>query len=213
MIKIQYTASVSYGFPFYNSCDAGWFTSAEMSTKQFIHDFVKPDFTIIDAGANIGMYTVPFSKLATKGHVHAFEPTDIIEMLRGNLAHNSCADNVSLYNQPLGLKDGPRVDKIFKVWSQGITDDREHDFVTLDTFVQKIGKKIDLIKIDVDSYDYEVLLGGEKFLKEQSPLIIIELNYALEKRGHTVQQAKDYLNSIGYFQRHLFDGENYIFTK
>jgi FkbM family methyltransferase len=213
MISIQYTSEISYSFPSYNECDAGWFSSAEISTKKFIHSYVKPEFNIIDAGANIGMYTIPFSKLASKGTVYAFEPTDIVDMLEKNLAYNDCKENVILINRPLGKEDGLKLDKIFKVWSQGITDDREHDFITLNSFVEQIGKKIDLIKIDVDSYDYEVLLGGEKFLREQSPLIIIELNHALEKRGHTIQDAKNYLESIGYFEKEVFDGENYIFTK
>jgi FkbM family methyltransferase len=182
-----------------------------MMTKQFIHEFIKPHHVIIDAGANIGMYTVPFSKLAKK--VYAFEPTDIMEMLKINLSHNRCLDNVELFNQPLGSSDGQKHDKIFKVWSQGITDERVHDFITLDTFVNNIKEKIDLIKIDVDSYDYEVLIGGEKFLREQSPMIIIELNYALAKRGHTVDDARNFLISLGYNQQSIFDGENYIFSK
>jgi len=213
MITIQYTSEISYSFPSYNDCDADWFTSAEGSTKNFIHSYIKPEFNIIDAGANIGMYTVPFAKLAPKGTVYAFEPTDIVNMLDENLSYNSCKENVVLINQPLGKEDGRKLDRIFKVWSQGITDDREHDFITLDSFVEKIGKKIDLIKIDVDSYDYEVLLGGEKFLREQSPLIIVELCYALEKRGHSVQEAKDYLMSLGYVEKEIFDGENYVFIK
>jgi FkbM family methyltransferase len=213
MITIEYTPTISYQFPSYNLCDAGWFISSERSTKKFIHEHIKSDFNIIDAGANIGMYTVPFSKLATNGKVYAFEPTDIFDMLEKNLSYNGCTENVTLINRPLGKEDGRKLDKIFKVWSQGITDDREHDFITLNSFVEQVRTKIDLIKIDVDSYDYEVLLGGDKFLREQSPLIIIELNHALEKRGHTIQDARDYLESIGYVEKEIFDGENYIFTK
>ena len=213
MLTIHYKHGMVFDFPRYYGSDAGWFSSAERNTKQFLCDYIKPNFTIIDAGANIGMYTVPFAKLATQGKVYAFEPTDTIEMLKANLQYNSCTDNVVLCNQPLGQFDGKKQDIVFKVWSQNIVDNKEFDFITLDTFVTTNNLKVDLIKIDVDSYDYEVLLGGRKVLTEQNPLIIVELNHALGKRNHNVNEALVYMESIGYNLSQVLDGENYIFIK
>lgn len=72
---------------------------------------------------------------------------------------------------------------------------------------------VDLVKIDVDSYDYEVLLGGKQFLTEQNPLVVVELNHALGKRNHNVQEALDYMSSINYKLKFILDNENYIFSK
>jgi len=213
MITIHYKNGVVFNLPKYYASDAGWFTSAERNTKEFLCDYIKPNFTIIDAGANIGMYTVPFAKLAYEGKVYAFEPTDTIEMLKENLAYNSCESNVVLQTQPLGEKDEIKKDRVFKVWSQGIVDDKEFSFITLDTFVKTNQLKVDLIKIDVDSYDYEVLLGGRQFLTEQSPLVVVELNHALSKRNHHVQEALNYMESIGYKLKFILDNENYVFEK
>lgn len=163
MLSITYKDGLSFNFPRYYASDAGWFMSAEGNTKQFLCDYIKPNFTIIDAGANIGMYTIPFAKLAHQGKVFAFEPTDTVEMLKENLAYNNCASNVSIQLEPLGEKDEIKTDKIFKVWSQGIVDSKEFSFITLDTFVKSNNLTVDLVKIDVDSYDYEVLLGGKQF--------------------------------------------------
>jgi FkbM family methyltransferase len=212
MLKISYPIG-TFNFPAYYEQDAWWFDQAERTTKQFLCDYIKPSFTIIDAGANIGMYTVPFSKLATNGTVYAFEPTDTIEMLKANLQHNNCQDNVVFCSQPLGQFDGKKQDKVFKVWSQNIIDDKEFDFITLDTFVAQNNLKVDLLKIDVDSFDYEVLLGGNQFLKEQNPLVVVELNHALGKRGHNVQEALEYMVETGYDLKEVLDGENFVFTK
>lgn len=213
MLSITYKDGLSFNFPRYYTSDAGWFMSAEGNTKQFLCDYIKPNFTIIDAGANIGMYTVPFAKLAHQGKVFAFEPTDTVEMLKENLAYNNCASNVSIQLEPLGEKDEIKTDKIFKVWSQGIIDNKEFSFITLDTFVKTNNLTVDLVKIDVDSYDYEVLLGGKQFLTEQNPLVVVELNHALGKRNHTVQEALDYMSSINYKLKFVLDNENYIFSK
>ncbi len=213
MLSITYKDGLSFNFPRYYASDAGWFMSAEGNTKQFLCDYIKPNFTIIDAGANIGMYTVPFAKLAHQGKVFAFEPTDTVEMLKENLAYNNCASNVSIQLEPLGEKDEIKTDKIFKVWSQGIVDNKEFSFITLDTFVKSNNLTVDLVKIDVDSYDYEVLLGGKQFLTEQNPLVVVELNHALGKRNHNVQEALDYMSSINYKLKFILDNENYIFSK
>lgn len=213
MLSIAYKDGLSFNFPRYYASDAGWFMSAEGNTKQFLCDYIKPNFTIIDAGANIGMYTIPFAKLAHQGKVFAFEPTDTVEMLKENLAYNNCASNVSIQLEPLGEKDEIKTDKIFKVWSQGIVDNKEFSFITLDTFVKSNNLTVDLVKIDVDSYDYEVLLGGKQFLTEQNPLVVVELNHALGKRNHNVQEALDYMSSINYKLKFILDNENYIFSK
>lgn len=211
MIRITY-GSNSFDFPRYFHTDAGWYMSAEWNTKRFFESVIKEDFTIIDAGAQIGMYSVPFSKFAKNGTVYAFEPTDTVDLLRENLAYNNC-DNVLVQNIALSNRDGKFFDKIFKIWSQKVVDQKEFEFTTIDTFVSQKKLKIDLIKIDVDSYDYEVLLGCEKTLREQNPIVVVELNEALEKRGFKPEDAVNFMDSIGYYLKEILDGENFLFLK
>jgi len=73
--------------------------------------------------------------------------------------------------------------------------------------------KVDLLKIDVDSYDYEVLLGSEQTLRSQSPYIIVELNHALGKRGFNKEQGIEFLQSLGYKLQHHYDDDNFLFSK
>jgi len=196
----------------YYDFDRGWFLNAEVNTRNFVQNFVKPNFTIIDAGAQIGMYTILFSKLAYNGKVYAFEPTDTVDFLNFNLEQNNC-ENVEVLKVPLSDKVETKSDKIFKIWSKQIIDEQEYNFETIDNFVSSRNIKVDLLKIDVDSYDYEVLLGSEQTLRSQSPYIIVELNHALGKRGFNKEQGIEFLQSLGYKLQHHYDDDNFLFSK
>jgi FkbM family methyltransferase len=212
MLKIDYGTKYSIEFPHYFSHDVGWYQKAEKKTKEYFLDIIKPDHNIIDAGAQIGMYTVLFSKLAHKGNVFAFEPTETIELLRKNLDYNNC-NNVSLHDIPLSSKEENKIDKIYRIWSKNVIVEKEFSFTTIDSFINKNNLHIDLIKIDVDSYDYEVLLGSKNYLTKCNPIIVVELNHALNKRGYTVKHPIEFMNSIGYRVEHVLDNENYVFKK
>ena len=71
---------------------------------------------------------------------------------------------------------------------------------TLDTYIYR--EKIDnvrLVKIDVDGFEVEVVRGGLNFLKQQQPIIIMELApYTLDERGSSLEQLLKMLSSVGY---------------
>ena len=199
-------------FPRYYASDVVWYTVAEPQTKKFFHENMKDNFHIIDAGAQIGMYTAFFSKFLTNGRVYAFEPTDTISMLQENLKYNECTANVELFANALGNLDGKHKDKVFKIWSQGVIDEREFDFIKIDTFVKTRNLNIDMIKIDVDSYDYEVLLGMKETLVQQKPIVVVEVNdRSLSKRGYNSKHILNYMSSMNYEIKHILDDENYVF--
>ncbi|MBU1854161.1 MAG: FkbM family methyltransferase, partial [Nanoarchaeota archaeon] len=58
---------------------------------------------------------------------------------------------------------------------------------------------INLIKIDVDGFDMEVLLGASNVLDTFSPIVIIEcFNYALNQRGFSEEDIYNFMNSKDY---------------
>ena len=79
---------------------------AEQELQLFLR-LIKPGDIVIDAGANIGAFTVPFAKAAgERGHVHAFEPQKIInQRLNANVAINELY-NVDVYLAALGNETG-----------------------------------------------------------------------------------------------------------
>jgi len=196
---------------------ANYYPNCEMQTKKWFVQHVKEDWTIIDVGANIGYYTLLFSQLAPKGHVLAIEPTETFAMLMENVKHNQtkdqCGDNVDCWRCAMGAKSGKIEDGIFKVWGQA-PEFQEYTFVTIDDFIDRENlHHVDAIKIDVDSYDFEVLQGAESTLEHLNPYVMVELNHALGKRGQSAEDALKWLAARGYSDPEVYDGENYLLKR
>lgn len=133
----------------------------------------------VDVGGNIGLHTVRFAQLFKT--VHSFEPTTInFECLQKNTA---TLDNVVLH--PLGL--GNKAETVIIQLPADATNcgnfsivdfannteqtvDETIEIRTLDSFELAP----DLIKIDVQGFDYNVLLGAADTIKLHHPVIIIE---------------------------------------
>lgn len=191
---------------------AWYYLECELATKKWFVENVESDWCIIDCGANIGYYSILFARLAPEGHIYAIEPTNTIEHLKANLAfHNT--NNVSVHQFAMGMKSGRYEEKIFRIWGQP-AEHQEYDFITVDDFVSnnKIDR-LDCIKIDVDSFDFEVLQGAEKTLESFDPYIVVELNHALTVRGQTPAQALEWLVSRGYRKALVLDNENFILKR
>lgn len=134
---------------------------------------------VVDVGANIGLHTVRFTQLFET--VHSFEPTTInFECLRKN---TETLDNVVLH--PLGLGN-----KAETVTIQLPTDANNCGNFSIVDFANNTEQTVDetieirtldsfelapnLIKIDVQGFDYNVLLGATNTIKLHHPVIIIE---------------------------------------
>lgn len=189
-----------------------YYPYCELQTKRWFVDHVQPDWWIFDVGANIGYYTILFSQLAPQGRVFAFEPTATVEKLRANLAHNGVA-NADIHQVALGAVTGEQTDRIYRLWgSEG--DVGKFPFYRLDDFVERHAvDRIDCIKIDVDSFDFEVLLGAEKTLAKHDPMIVVELNHALAKRNQSAGEALAWLAGQGYDQAVVLDHDNFVLQR
>ena len=73
-------------------------------------------------------------------------------------------------------------------------DNDDFNVTTLDKFMEENFKedKIDLIKIDVEGFEYQVLSGAKKTLAKYNPVIIIE------SFANKFEQVNSLLNSYGY---------------
>lgn len=189
-----------------------YYPDCELETKKWFVENMKPDWHIIDCGANIGYYSILFARLAPEGHIYAIEPTNTIEHLKANLAfHNT--NNVSVHQFAMGMKSGRYEENIFRIWGQP-AECQEYDFITVDDFVADIRiDRLDCIKIDVDSFDFEVLQGAVKTLESLDPFIVVELNYALSVRGQSNAEALLWLREQGYKKALVLDNENYVLKK
>lgn len=176
----------------------------ESFTDELFKVYLRPGDVILDIGANVGYYTRLVSKLVgNTGKVYAFEPMPAaIRILKMNIED---LDNVILHEVAVSNKKG--FDK-FTVRVKGATsslgDDKNSAEVitvstnTIDNMLSGINK-IDMIKIDVEGYEYEVLEGAIETIRETKPLIYFEYidNYVAE-RGVTLEKFKSLLQPLGY---------------
>lgn len=186
----------------------GWCHNCELNHKKFWLDNAKPDWVVLDVGANIGIFSILLSRLCKK--VYAFEPIQgTLAKLRNNLQHNNCG-NVEIIEKAVSNKSGLHKDAIHSLWGHEVQVN-SFDFVSLDDWVKNEGITVDALKIDVDGYDYEVLLGAEAFLKEQKPIVVVEVNNALRTRNHEQSDVFSFMERIGYKRNTRLDCDNVLF--
>lgn len=164
----------------------------------------------MDIGANVGIYTSLFCQLAPEGFVWSFEPTETVEMLRQN-----CHAFRNLKIEPLavGKSSGKREDRVFRIWGRD-PETKPYVFTSVDDYVARQGlKRLDLIKVDVDSFDFEVLQGAEKTLAAFNPFLVVELNHALAQRHQSNCEALEWLALRGYTEALVLEYENFVLKK
>lgn len=182
----------------------------EQETVNLFRTIISQDWVTFDCGAKTGYFTLLFSELCEKGKVHSFEPTSTFNMLTENVNHYQL-DNVILNKKALGEKSGNIEDNIYRIWGQD-PEKQIYDFTTIDEYCTKNKiQKLDLIKVDVDSYDFELLKGAINTLKNLKPIITVELNHALHLRNSTPQEVIDWLTINEYELKHITNNENYTF--
>ncbi|NTB05218.1 class I SAM-dependent methyltransferase [Agrobacterium tumefaciens] len=190
----------------------GYYPYCEMQTKRWCVRNIGRDWRIFDVGGNIGYYSALFGRCAPDGFVVAFEPTETHRMLRHNLELNGIS-NVEVRQIAMGETEGNRRDAIFRVWGSP-AEVEEFPFSTVDAEMQRLEwDRLDLLKVDVDSFDLEVLKGSLQTLDKFNPWVLVELNHALAERKQSVSQALEWLASVGYHEALVMDGENFLLRR
>jgi FkbM family methyltransferase len=182
----------------------------EPQTRKWFLNELKETDVIFDVGAHIGLYTILFS-LKTN-NVTSFEPTETYEsLLIPNLRNNNIT-TPKLEKLALGSNSGVKKDKIFRIWGNP-AEELDYTFTTLDEYIIKNNVLPNVIKIDVDSFDYEVLLGGKEYLSSNNVTVCVEVSNALSHRGYNVDNIKNLMSDMGYKIINVLDGENVIYRK
>ena len=180
-----------------------------------IIDTIKNAKVILDIGANIGSTSLFYASINSKAKIIGFEPhLKTFKRAIENIELNNFK-NIELIN--IGLGEKKETVKLYEVnennpgMNRIITDDRNFPFSkininTLDFILEDLKiSKADFIKIDVEGFEYAVLLGGEKILKSK-PIMLIELdNNNLKENYHTSKQLIEFLIASGYSEFHRAD--------
>ncbi len=181
------------------------------SAREKLYGLMNSDITFFDVGANVGDISMHAAKfIGNKGEVHSFEP-DPKNFLRltTNLSLNSFS-NVIANNFGFGNKKEEvflaNVAKGNQGMNRIISDNSENidGFIvkikTLDSYVDiKNIIHIDLIKIDVEGFEHNVLLGGERVISSYHPTLFIEIdNNNLINQGSSAKSVISFLELKGY---------------
>ncbi len=148
--------------------------------------------TIIDIGANEGQFALKFSQLLPNAKIHSFEP---ISKCFNALKENTKGVNIEYHNMGVGDEYSEKKINVYKhspssslmemaelhedLFPHSIGHQEETIIVDrLDTiFKDKSLKQNILIKIDVQGYESNVIIGGRETLKK-AKLVIIEMGYS-----------------------------------
>lgn len=177
---------------------------------------VQPDSIVIDVGANIGFYTLNFAMRNVKsGRVIAFEPHQSnFQMLERNVKENNF-HHITLINKGLGKTAGQVSLENFGIENNGmirVTKCKEGadliNLVTLDEFMlQSDLKRMDLVKVDIEGYEMNFLLGAKRTLSAMKPILFLELSdNHLKYFGSSAIEVVKFLESLEYDIRKAEDG-------
>ena len=166
-----------------------------ISVKIMKEELEKGDI-VVDIGANIGYYALIEAKIiGSKGMVYAIEPSPRnFERLQRNVKLNDCS-NMALYQTAIGDRRGiehlnislhSNLNSVTINKNKKTIDRMEVNIITLDEFLK--GKQYpNLIRMDLEGYEYNVIKGMKNTLKDKKSLkLFIEFHPHLIDRKKTL---------------------------
>jgi len=186
---------------FWGGIHNGW---EKVSTDLWIQLCEDAD-VVFDIGANTGCFSLIAKTLRPDAKIYAFEPMEgILKKLRYNMELNHY--DVHVEPKALSNYDGKAtiyptsLDHVYSVTvnTNMFADQQVHKVTIptcrLDHFIEQHQiKKIDLMKIDVETHEPEVLEGMGKYLKEMRPNMLIEIQTS--EIGEKIEKL---IEGIGY---------------
>lgn len=165
---------------------------------------VHPGTSIVDVGANVGFFTLKFSKwVSDGGRVIAIEPEPANLDALNRAISRSKAANIDVIQAAAAEKEGelflslnPLNPADHRLAEQGVPVRA----ITIDGLLQSRGwPTVSLIKIDVQGAEPRTLAGAQETIFRFHPAIFIEIDdEALHAAGFSATPLIDSLRSYGY---------------
>jgi len=160
----------------------------EPEETRILSQILQKNMTVVDLGANIGYYTIMFSKIVgSKGHVLAVEASPYnYHALLNNITQNNCENVTALNNAVTDCSKEikllisnknygeSRIRSTVSTYnSNKFTEEITVQGLTLDEIISRYSLKPDLIKIDIEGAEYSALQGMKNTLSKSDEVIII----------------------------------------
>lgn len=230
VFSIYQTLNIKIFYPLVNKSKVKFFSKGQIAKGLFLHEFEKNELDafqslvnqgsiIIDAGANIGLYSIIGSKLVgDSGRIYSFEPSKTtFNLFKNNILLNQVT-NITAINKGLGDKMGETLilnhnnetgDAENYISNSTLNNlesvnDGSAEVIVIDSLdnfqYENSISKVDFLKVDVEGYEYYVLKGAENLLRENPDIIILfECADHLAKRaGSSQNEVFNFLNKLGF---------------
>jgi FkbM family methyltransferase len=194
---IETTAASQYDFE--HLFHADWqefdlFLKAAVSAKCFF-----------DIGASRGVFSAVFANMICSSVVYAFEASArSCSSMKELFDANRLSAQIQVINTFVGDKTGSILasqEACGYVQAVPVSSERmiAVPMCSVDDFCAGISDNPDLLKIDVEGFEHEVLLGAQKLLEAQRPIILLELHlFFLENRGIDPRDTLAILENASY---------------
>lgn len=146
----------------------------------------------IDIGANVGLWTRDLCQFFQ--YVHAVEP---VADFRDCLVKNVPATNLKIHECALGAENS-MINMIITPENTGHTHvdpgSFGHGKIQMKTLDSMNLPAPDYIKLDCEGYEYNIVRGGEQYIKEFQPIIVVEQKFhkdtGIADNGETIDLLK-----------------------
>jgi len=186
---------------------------ASFKFHYFIQHIIKPDYVVIDIGANLGYFAKTFSRLVPQGKLIAIEPLPQFHAVLNHFIGNK--ENVELHNVALGKSSGsitmvlPKTNGIMRTGLPHIMSNEQEGEHQTTQQVQMINtsaffstfERIDYIKCDIEGHEWEVFSQLGEILKEKRPIVQIEIDQK------NTEYLLPFFRELNYIQHGILAGK------
>jgi FkbM family methyltransferase len=190
----------------------------------FVKNNLQTGDYFIDIGANIGYFSISAAEIVGEnGKVFCFEPNeDVFTRLNQNTTLNHFESIIQSYN--VGLSDKEEKLNYIKfgsgrdAWNSFAINqsDNQGQLITVDVFPlvkvmsKEDFKKVKIIKIDVEGWEKNVLMGMKDYISFHKPILLVEFTDSnFYNAGYTSFDLYNLIISFGY-EAYEISGETVV---